>query len=108
MLERRAQPIRFEIPDAHLAVRRASDDRVGAGRSSGCARAIDGADDVDKGNCFDALAVRVAAQGRDDFALAQADDPDAAFCAADDGDGRCGVDGEGGDAAEVEPGVVSG
>ena len=94
MLERRAQPIRFEIPDAHLAVRRAGDDRVGAGRSSGCARAIDGADDVDKGNCFDALAVRMTAQGRDDFALAQADSLDAAFCAGAGGDDRSRVDGE--------------
>ena len=73
MLEPCAQPIRFEISSAHLAVCRASDDRVGAGRPSRCVRAIDGADDVDKGNGFDALAVRVAAQGRDDFTLAQAD-----------------------------------
>ena len=93
MLKRRAQPIRFEIPDAHFAVRRTSDDRVCAGR------AIDGAtDDVDKRNGFHALAVRVAAQGRDDLALAQADDADPAFRAADDGDGRSGVDGERGDA----------
>ena len=108
MLERRAQPIRFEIPDAHLAVCRAGDGRVRAGRSSRCARAIDGTDDVDKETDFEALAVHVAAQGRDDLALAQADEPDAAFCAAHDGNGRCGVNGEGGNAAEVEPGVVPG
>ena len=112
MLERRAQPIRLEIPDAHLAVCHAGDDRVrlAAGRPSRCGRAIDDADDVDKGNGFDAPAVRVrvAAQGQDGFALAQADDADAAFCATGDGDGRCGVEGERGDAAEVGPGVVSG
>ena len=107
MFERRAQPIRFEIPDAHLAVRRTGDDRVGAGRPSRCARAVDGADDIDKSNGLYALALRVAAQRRDDLALAQADDADAAFRAADDGDGRRGVDGERGDAAEVESAVVS-
>ena len=102
MFECRAQPIRFEIPDAHLAVRRTSDDRVCAGRA-----VDDTTDNVDKSNGFYALAVRVAAQGRDDLALAQADDADAAFCAADDGNGRSGVYGERGDAAQVEPGVGS-
>ena len=43
---------------------------------------------MSKGNGIDALAVRVAAHGQDDSALAQADDADSAFCATDDGDGR--------------------
>ena len=101
MLECRAQPIRFEIPDANLAVCRTSDDRVEAGRSSGCAHAIDGADDVDKGNGFNALAARVTTQGRDDFALAQGDGLGAAVCAGAGGDGRGMVDGERSGATEV-------
>ena len=45
-------------------------------------------DDIDKSNSFYVPPVRVVSQGRDDFALAQAD-------------------GERGDATEVESGVVS-
>lgn len=63
MLERHAQPTRVEIPDTHFAICCTGYDRVCAGRPDRCARAINGGDDVDKGNRFYALAFGVAAQG---------------------------------------------
>lgn len=87
MLERRAQPIRVEIPYAHFTVRRAGDDCACAGRSDGCARAISNADDIDKDDCLDALVFGMAAEGRDDLPFAQADNADTAIRSTDNGDG---------------------
>lgn len=61
MFERRAQSAGGEVPDVHLAVRRSGDDRACAGRPCGRGRAVDGSDDVDKGDGFHALALGVAA-----------------------------------------------
>lgn len=93
MLKGRAQAARVEVPDAHLAVCRPRDDRASARRPSGGTRAIDDADNVDENDSFHALSLRMTAQGRDDFTLAQVDDADAAFRAAHHDDRRGGVDG---------------
>ncbi len=72
MLERRAQPIRTEIPYAYVTICPASDDCARASQSGRGARAIGSADDIDEDDSFDTLITRMAAEGGDNLPLAKA------------------------------------
>jgi hypothetical protein len=85
MLECRAQPIGAKIPYAHFTICRASDDCACTNRSDGCARAINSADDVDKDDGLDTVLLGVAAEGRDDLPLAQADNAYSTIRSANNG-----------------------
>jgi|SRR5712671_1422317 len=69
VLKRGAQPTGVEVPNAHLAVRRAGDDCACAGRPNGCTGAISGANDVDEDDSFHTLARGMASQRRDHLTL---------------------------------------
>lgn len=99
MLERCPQAVCTQIPDARLAVRRASDDDPACGLRSRAGRELDERDRLD------ALALIVPAERADDLALAQAHYAHAPRRPADDRKCRRGINRERGDPLHVEPRV---
>lgn len=99
MFERCPQSHRRQIPDTRLPIRPPRDDHPRP-----AARALQ----IQKLHRLDALPLLVPLQRADHLALRQIHDADAAVDAADDRQRREGVDGERGDAAEIEAPVVGG